>query len=139
MSIFLPWVVEQLIIEHYVFPGDGRIEVEFDLINFVARLHMDEEVGVIENGIDEQVWTFLDSIHFSSRGLNENILRDSSFAGFEEHPAVDTFAKVQIRSELIRLVIIDIQSFGCEFFCFLFFGLDLIFVECAFGHPFDEN
>lgn len=52
MYFFLPYISEELIWNHNVLPSDGFIEFELDLVYFVARLHMDEEVSMVENSID---------------------------------------------------------------------------------------
>lgn len=38
--------------QHDVLPSDGLVELKLDLVDFVAGLHVDEEIGVVEDGID---------------------------------------------------------------------------------------
>lgn len=48
--------------EHHVLPGDGFVEFELDLIDFVSWLHVDEEVSVVEDGVHQQVGTIFNIV-----------------------------------------------------------------------------
>ena len=52
MDLLLADISEQFVRDHDVLPGDSFVEFKFDLVDFVARLHVDEEIGVVEDGID---------------------------------------------------------------------------------------
>lgn len=52
MDVVLASVSEHFVLQHDVLPGDGLIEIELDLVDLVLGLHVDKEVGVVENGID---------------------------------------------------------------------------------------
>jgi hypothetical protein len=66
MNFLLAYISEELVRNHNVLPSNCFIQFEFDLIYFVARLHMNEEIGMIENGIHEEIWTIFDVIDFAS-------------------------------------------------------------------------
>jgi hypothetical protein len=55
-------------------------------------LHMNEEIGMIENGIHEEIWTIFDVIDFASWRFNKHILSNTSLSLFEQDPAVYSFA-----------------------------------------------
>lgn len=45
--------------QHDILPGDGLIQLELYLIYLVLRLHVDEEVRVVEYRIHQQIRTVL--------------------------------------------------------------------------------
>ena len=92
VHFLLSGVAEELVVQHDVLPGDGLVELELDLVDFVAGLHVDEEVGVVEDGVDEQVGTVFDVVDPACRGLNEQVLRHSSLAFLQQHPAMHPLA-----------------------------------------------
>jgi len=52
---------------------------------------------------------------------------------------MNTFTEVEIRGKFIGLVIIDVQSFSCEFFLGFSLVLDHGLIESAFGYSFWED
>lgn len=92
MDLLLAGVAEELVVQHHVLPGDGLVELKLDLVDLVARLHVDEEVGVVEDGINQQVGTVLDVVDATGGGLDEHVLRDSPLALLQQHPAVHPLA-----------------------------------------------
>lgn len=139
VDFFLASVAEEFIMEHDILPSDGFVEFEFDLIYFVARLHVDEEIGVIEDGIDEQVWWVLDIVDPASGWLDEHILCYSTLALLQQHPAMHSLPEIEIRRELIRLVIIDGERLGSEFFLGSFLIFDDSAIEGGMRDAFGED
>ena len=64
--LFLPNITEDVIMQHDVLPAHCTIQIEIYLINFMLWLHLDEEILVIEDSVDEQVWALLYIIDFAS-------------------------------------------------------------------------
>ena len=52
MDFLIASVSEKLVMKHDVLPSDGFVEFELYLIHLVSRLHVDEEICVVEDGID---------------------------------------------------------------------------------------
>lgn len=82
MMIFFPNIPKNIIMEHDILPAHCPIQIEVYLINFVFWLHLDEEVVVVEYGVDEKVRAFFYVVDFSCWGLDEFVLCDSHFAFF---------------------------------------------------------
>lgn len=55
VHLFVFIVAEQLIVEHHVLPCHGLVQLELDVLDAVLRLHVDPEVGVVEDGVHQQV------------------------------------------------------------------------------------
>lgn len=66
MDLFFTSVSEEFIVEHDVLPSDGFVEFELDLVDLVARLHVDEEVSVVEDSINQQIRAVFDVVDPSS-------------------------------------------------------------------------
>jgi hypothetical protein len=139
MDLLFTCIAEEFIMQHDVFPGNGFVEFEFDLVHFVAGLHMDEEVCVAEDGVDEEVGAVLDIVGATRRGFDEYVLGDPTFAFFEEHPAVDTFPQIKIRSQFVWFVIIDCECFRGQFFFHLLLVLHNTFIIGAMCNSFRED
>ena len=117
MSLFfldVGWV-EGFLLEHDELPLHGVEHVELDLIYFMFGLGVDEEVLVVEEGIDQQIWTILDVEDLASRWLDEHILWHIPLALPQQHPAMQSFAQIQVRSQLIRLIIFNSQCLMSQF------------------------
>lgn len=71
MDFLFSSIPEELIVQHHVFPSNGFIQLEFDLVDLMPRLHVDEEVSMIKDGIYQQVRAVFDIIDSSSWGFNE--------------------------------------------------------------------
>lgn len=116
MDFLLANVAEKLIWDHHVLPSYGFVEFELDFIDFVSRLHVDEEIGVVEDGIDQKIRTVFDIINFASGGFNEDILRYPSFAFLQQNPAMYSLSEVEIGSKLIRFIVINSKCLSCQLF-----------------------
>lgn len=92
MSLLFSSIPKELVMEHYILPCDCFIEFEFNLVYFMAWLHMDEKVGVIENRIYKEIGTIFNIIYSSCWRFNEKILSDPSFSFFKKNPAVNSFS-----------------------------------------------
>ena len=65
MNFFLAYISKELIRNHNILPSDSFIKFEFNLIYFVTRLHMNEEIGMIENSIDKKIRAIFNVIDFA--------------------------------------------------------------------------
>jgi hypothetical protein len=126
MIFVLAIIPEQLIVEHHVFPGHRLVKLKFDILDSVFGLHVDEEVRVVEDGVNEQIWAVFSIVNTASRWLDEQVLLNSSLSFFQQYPAVDSTPQEQIRSEFIRLIIVNSQRLFSHFF--FFFSLEFIFL-----------
>lgn len=97
MDLFITCVPEQFIMQHDVLPSDRLIKFKFYLVDLMLRLHVNEKVGVIENCIYEQIRRVLCVVNFSCGWFDKFVLENSSFAFFQQNPAMDSFTKEKIR------------------------------------------
>lgn len=97
MNFFITSVSEQLIMQHDVLPCDCLIEFKLYLIDLMLRLHVNKEVGVIENGVYEQIRRVLCVVYFSCGWFDKFVLENSSFAFFQQNPTMDSFTQEKIR------------------------------------------
>jgi hypothetical protein len=132
-------VAEEFVVEHDVLPGDGFVEFELDLVDLVARLHVDEEVGVVEDGVDQQVGRVLDVVDAPRRWLDEHVLRHSALPLLQQHPAVHALPQVEVGGEFVGLVVVDGQRFGGQFLLDAPVVLDDCLVEGGVGGAFGED
>ena len=109
LLLYIGWV-ERLLLQHYKFPLHSVKHIKFDLINLVFGLGMNEEILVVEERIHQQVRTILYIINLPSRWLNKHILRHIPLPLPQQHPTVQPLPQVQIRSQLVRFVIIYRQG-----------------------------
>ena len=125
--------------QHHVLPGDRLVQLELYLVHLVPRLHVDEEVCVVEDRVHQQVRTVLDVVDPARRGLDEHVLAHSSLALLQQHPAVHPLPQVQIRRQLVRLVVVDGQRLLRQLLLDLQLGLDHRLVEGAVRDPLGED
>jgi hypothetical protein len=83
MNLLVSCISKQFVMEHNILPGDCFIKLKLDLVYFVLRLHMNKEVGMIENCIHQKIGAFFYVVYFTSRRLYKLILGDSSLSFFE--------------------------------------------------------
>lgn len=83
MDLFISSVSKQFIMKHNILPSNCFIKLELNLINFMFRLHMNKEVSMVKNSVNEQVRRIFSVINFSCWRLNEFILKDTSFSLFK--------------------------------------------------------
>ena len=67
--------IERLFLKHDELPFHCVKHIEFDLINFMFRFGVNKEVFMIEERIDQKIGTIFYIINFTSRRLDEHILR----------------------------------------------------------------
>lgn len=52
MDFLLSYVAEEFVWDHHILPGDGFVKFELYLIYLVSRLHVDEEVCMVEDSVN---------------------------------------------------------------------------------------
>jgi len=65
MDLFISSVSKQFIMKHYILPSNCFIKLELNFINFMFRLHMNKEVSMVKNSVNEQVRRIFSVINFS--------------------------------------------------------------------------
>jgi hypothetical protein len=139
VDFLLAGVAEEFVVEHDVLPSDGLVEFELDLVYLVPGLHVDEEVGVVEDGVDEQVGRVLDVVDAAGGRLDEHVLGHSALPLLQQHPAVHALPQVEVRSQLVRLVVVNGQRLRCQFLLHHLLVLDHSAVEGGVSGPFGED
>jgi len=66
MGLLLSSISKKLIMKHYILPCYCFIKFKFDLIHFMPRLHMNEEICMIENSIYKKIRTIFNIVNSSS-------------------------------------------------------------------------
>ena len=51
MDLLVACVPELLVVQHHVFPSDCLVELKLYLVHLVLWLHVNEKVGVVQNGV----------------------------------------------------------------------------------------
>jgi hypothetical protein len=131
-------VSEKLVVEHHVLPSDGLVEFELNFIHLVSRLHVDEEIGVVEDGIDQEVGRVLNVVNSACGWLDEHVLGHSSLALLQKNPAMHSFSQIEVGGELVRLIIVDSECLCCQLFLEFFVVFDDSAVEGGVRDAFGE-
>lgn len=105
----------------------------------MARLHVDEEVGVVEDGVDQQVGRVLDVVDAPRRRLDEHVLPHPALPLLQQHPAVHALPQVQVGGQLVRLVVVDRQRLRGQLLLQPPLVLDDGLVEGGVGDAFGED
>lgn len=122
--------------EHDVLPAHCAVQVKVDLVHFMLWLHLDEEILIVENCIHQQIGTFLYVVNCSCGGFNKLIFSNTHFSFLQENPTMESSAKVEIWVELIRLIIINGESFPSQFLFLSFFSFSFFFLELTLDNSF---
>lgn len=71
MHFFFFDVVEKVFLQHHELPLHRVEHLELYLINFMSWLRVDKEVGVVEEGVYQEVGAVLDIVYLSGRRLDK--------------------------------------------------------------------
>ena len=65
MNFFISCIPEELVMKHHILPGDCLVELKLYFVDFVFWLHVNEEIGMVKDGIDQKVRAVLCVIYLS--------------------------------------------------------------------------
>lgn len=92
MHFLLASIPEKLIVQHHVLPSNCFVQLKLNLIHLMTGLHMNEEVSMVKDSVYQQIRAVFNIVNSSCGRLDKHILCDSSFALFEQDPAMNPFA-----------------------------------------------